>query len=115
MNPYRSSPVSEGRRLDPESAALAAWYTMHSTVRRLWAFRNPYHLRILVTLELTHDDSDPYPAWLANCDAWARELQLCTDSPVRLELLDESRFDGAAIDADSVIVTTLSWRDPTST
>jgi len=113
MNPYRSSPVSEGRRLGPESAALAAWYTTHPAVRRLWAVRNSYQLRILVTLEATHDDSDAYPAWLANCYAWARELQLCTDSPVRLELLDG--FDGAAIDAESVIVTTLSWRDPTST
>ena len=115
MNPYRSSPVSEGRRLDPESAALAAWYTTHSTVRRLWAFRNPYHLRILVTLEPTHDDSDPYPAWLANCDSWARELQLCTGYPVRLERLDEPILDGVMIDAEGAIVTTLSWRDPTCT
>ena len=115
MKPDRLSAVSEGQSLDPESAAFAAWYATHSSVRRLWAVRNSYQLRIFVTLESTHDDCDAYPAWLANCDAWARELQLCTDSPVRLELLDESRFDGAAIDADSVIVTTLSWRDPTST
>ncbi len=115
MKPDHSSPIRERRGINPEPTALAAWYATHCTVRRLWAVRNSRQLRILVTLEPSLDDSDACPVWLANCNAWARELQLCTDSPVRLELLDEPMFDGAATDADSLIVTTLSWRDPTST
>ena len=115
MKPARCSPFNEGRSEDPESAAFAGWYATHSTVRRLRALSTSHQLQILVTLEPTHDDSDAYPAWLANCGAWARELQLCTDSPVRLQLLDEPMFDGSATDADGVIVTTLSWRDPAST
>ena len=65
MKRERLSAVSEGRSLDPESAAFAAWYATHSSVRRLRAVRNSYQLRILVTLEPTHDDCDAYPAWLA--------------------------------------------------
>lgn len=115
MKRDRLSVVSEGRSLDPESAAFAAWYATHSSVGRLWAVRNSDQLRILVTLEPTHDDCDAYPAWLANCDSWARELQLCTDYPVRLERLDEPMLDGAMIDVEGAIVATLSWRDPTCT
>ena|SRR5215831_3611283 len=115
MKPDSFSRVSDRRSPDRESAAFAAWYATHSSVRRLWAVRNSRQLRTLVTLEPPPDDSDAYPAWLANCDAWPGELQLCTDSAVRLELLDEPTFDGAAIDAESVIVTALSWRDPTFT
>ena len=115
MKRDRLSANSEGRSLDRESAAFAAWYATLSSVRRLWAVRNSYQLRIFVTLESTHDDCDAYPAWLANCDSWARELQLCTGYPVRLERLDEPILDGAMIDAEGAIVTTRSWRDPTCT
>jgi hypothetical protein len=115
MKPRLCPPVSLGRSANPESAAIATWYVAHSSVRRLWAIRDAYGLRVLVTLEPTPDGSDTYPAWIANCHAWAHELQFCTDTSVRLELLDEPGFDGAAIDAESLIVATLSWRDPSFT
>jgi hypothetical protein len=99
-------------RADFQSAPLAAWYAAHSSVRRLWAIRDASGLRVLVTLEPTHDGNDTYPVWVANCNAWADELQSCTEASVRLELLDEPMFDGAAIDAESLLVATLSWRDP---
>ena len=110
-----SQPVSPGRSANPASAAVAAWYATHSNVRRLWAIRDAHRLRVLVTLEPTLDGNDTDPAWIANRHAWAHELQLCTDQSVRLERLDEPMFDGAAIDADSLIVATLSWRDPSFT
>lgn len=99
----------------PESAALAAWYAAHSSVRRLCATGDAYGLRVLVTPEPTPDGDDIYPAWIANRHAWAHELQLCTDPSVRLELLDEPVGDGAAVDAEGLIVATLSWRDPSFT
>ncbi len=113
MKPGVSPAVSVERTANPESAVVAAWYATHGSVRR-WAIRDAHRLRVLVTLEPTHDDGDVYPAWLANRDAWAHELQLCTHSPVQLELLEGPAFDGAAIDADSVIVATLRWRAPAS-
>jgi hypothetical protein len=115
MKPRLCRPVGPQRSANPESAAVATWYAAHSSVRRLWAIRDAYGLRVLVTLEPTHDGDDTLPAWLANCHAWAQELQLCMDDSVRLERLDEPVFDGAAIDAESSLVATLSWRDPSLT
>lgn len=115
MKPCLCPPVSLGRSANPESAAVAAWYAAHSSVRRLWAIRDAYGLRVLVTLEPTPDGNDTYPAWIANRHAGAHELQLCTDPSVRLELLDEPVGDAAAVDAEGLIVATLSWRDPSFT
>lgn len=115
MKPCLCPPVSPGRSTNPESAAVAAWYAAHSNVRHLWAIRDAHGLRVLVTLEPTHDGNDTDPAWIANRHAWAHELQLCTDQSVRLERLDGPVFDDAAMDAESLIVATLSWRDPSFT
>jgi hypothetical protein len=89
-------------------------YATHPTVRRVWAVRNEYQLRILVRLEPTHDDSDAYPASLAHRDAWKRELLLCAIHQFDWSSSMSQCSMVAAIDAESVIVTTLGWRDPTS-
>jgi hypothetical protein len=93
----------------------SSWYAVHSNVRHLWAVRDSHGLRVLVTLEPTHDGNDSDPVWIANRHAWAHELQLCTDHSVRLERLDEPMLDSAAMDAESLIVATLSLRDPSFT
>lgn len=100
------------KRYEPEFEAVAAWYAAHSSVRHLWAIRDAHGLRVLVTLEPTADGDDTDPAWIANRRAWARELQLCTDHSVRLERLEAPVFDETAIGAESRLVATLSWRDP---
>src|SRR6478736_4513 len=105
-------PVSPKETADPEFEAIAARYDAHSSVRRLWAISDAFGLRVLVTLEPTHEDNDTLPAWLANCHAWAHELQSSTDQSVRLERLDAPGFDGTASDAESTLVAALSWRDP---
>jgi hypothetical protein len=50
--------------------------TARGAVRRLWAFKASQGMRIIVTLEPTHDGDDICPAWLANGYEWARKLQL---------------------------------------
>jgi hypothetical protein len=83
---------------------LAKWYAAHSAVRRLWAISEAQGLRVIVMLEPTNDGDDLYPAWLANGQRWAHELQSRLGEPVRLELMDQP-YPGE--DA----VTELSWRD----
>ncbi|MGH8136649.1 MAG: hypothetical protein ACREVV_00430 [Steroidobacteraceae bacterium] len=107
--------MSSGRSANSESDALASWYGAHSNVRHLCAIKDSLGLRVLVTIEPTHDGNDSDPAWIANRDAGAQELQLCTAHSVRLERLDEPMFDSAAIDSEGLIVGTLSWRDPSFT
>src|SRR5262245_28501937 len=108
-------PPNVGANANPESAAVAEWYASHPDVRHLWAIRDADGLRVLITLEPTADGDDTNPAWLANSDAWAHELQSCTGHVVHLELLDEPVFDEATIGAKSLIVASLSWRDPSFT
>jgi hypothetical protein len=73
-------------------AELAKWYATHPAVRRLWAIRAPQRMRVIVTLEPTHDGDDIYPAWLANGRQWVRELQSRIDGPVELEVMDPPFF-----------------------
>ncbi len=107
-------PAGTGRSHDGESTAFAAWYASHPNVRHLWAIRDAHRLQVFVTLEPTHDDSDTCPAWFAHRNAWESELQLCTNLPVQLRRREEPAFDRARTDAASVIVVSLSWRDPAS-
>lgn len=99
---------------DLQSAAIEAWYARHASVRQLWAIWEGHRLRVLVTLEPTHDDNDTSPAWVAHCHAWADELQLCTNLPVQLELIDEPMLEGAGSGGEGANLARLSWRDPTS-
>lgn len=93
--------------------ALAGWYAAHSAVRRLWAIQEAGRLRVIVTLEPTHDGDDFYPAWLANGDEWAHELQSRMAGPVALEVMDDPFVAQSAAGADGVLVAELFWRDPT--
>lgn len=94
------------------SNALAGWYAAHSTVRRLWAIENSEGVRVIVALEPTHHGDDTLPVWLANCDAWAIDLQVHLQRPVLLEQTDDPSLQEIQIDAEDVIVADLCWRDP---
>jgi hypothetical protein len=95
-----------------ESAALATWYDAHAQVRHLWAVRDSTGLRIIVTLEPTADGDDIYPIWIANRQAWARELRQCVGQSVRLEHTDAPAFGGIEADGESRVLAVVSWRDP---
>ena len=105
--------VTARRNITAESLALAWWYDSKPAVRRLWGIKDAQRLRVIVALEPTHDNNDIYPVWFANTQAWASELHLCTGNPVQLELIHESPCDGIEIDAGSVIIADLFWRDAT--
>jgi hypothetical protein len=68
-------------------------------------------MRVIVTLEPTHDGDDIYPAWLANGQEWASELQLRMEGPVQLEVTDEPFPAEIAARVDGILVATLFWRD----
>jgi len=105
--------VTAPRNITAESLALAKWYDANPTVQRLWGIRDAQALRVVVALEPTLDSDDVSPAWVANCQAWARELHLLTGAAVQLELVGESPLDGIEFRAESVIVADLFWRDAT--
>lgn len=105
--------VAAPRNITAESLALAKWYDANPTVERLWGIRDAQTLRVVVSLAPTHDGDDVSPAWVANCQTWARELPLLTGSAIQLELIGESPFDGIEVHAESIIVADLFWRDAT--
>lgn len=107
LDPYVTAP----RTTTPESSALEAWYDAHPAVRRMWAIRDAQTLRVIVTLEPTVDNDDTLPAWLANGQAWVRELQSHTGSFVELELIDEPLLDEIETDAEGDLVIAMCWRD----
>jgi hypothetical protein len=72
-------------------------------------------MRVLVTLEPTHDGDDIYPAWLANGHEWAHELQLRMEGPVQLEVVDELFLAEFAPGVDGVLVAEVFWRDSSMT
>lgn len=106
--------VSVPRHVSAESEALAAWYDMNPSIRRLWAIRDENRLSVLVTLEPTVDNGDTSPAWFACSRSWASEIQSITDGTVNLEMLDEPTVDEFEIGLEGEIVAAISWRDPTS-
>jgi len=105
-------PAGEPRTVTPESLALAAWYDTHPTVRRMWAIKDAETLRVIVTLEPTVDSDDTLPAWLAQSQAWVRELQLHTGYLVELELIEDPLSDEIESDVEGDIVIVMYWRDP---
>lgn len=109
LDPYVTAP----RNRTAESLALAKWYDANPAVQRLWGIRDPQALRVVVSLAPTHDGDDVSPAWIANCRTWARELHSLTGSPIHLELVDESAFEGIDVHAESAIVADVYWRDAT--
>ncbi|MCI0348464.1 MAG: hypothetical protein L0Z53_03475 [Acidobacteriales bacterium] len=95
----------------PALVVLAEWYAAHSAVRRLWAITETQRMRVIVTLEPTHDGDDIYPGWLANGHEWSHELQLRMDVPVQLEVMDQPFLAEPAAGVDGVLVAALFWRD----
>jgi hypothetical protein len=91
-------------------SSLAEWYAAHPAVRRLWAIREAHGLRVILTLEPTHDGDEIYPAWLANGQAWAHDLELRVDGPVELQVM-HAPFP-LELGVDGVLVAELCWRDP---
>jgi hypothetical protein len=96
-----------------ESLALARWYDSQPVVRRLWGIKSEQELRVIVAIEPTLDNDDIYPVWLANTGAWASELRARIECSVQLELFLGTPFEGVEIDAGSVIIADLFWRDAT--
>jgi hypothetical protein len=95
------------------SVTLSQWYAAHPAVRRLWAIQDSRRVRVIVTLEPTHDGDEVYPAWLANGGQWSHELQSRMDEPVELEVLD-ARLAPELPAGDGVVVAELLWRDPSA-
>ena len=93
---------------------LEQWYAGHSAVRRLWAIKESQGIRVIVTLEPTHDGDDIYPAWLAKGREWARELQSRMDGPVQLEVIEEPYLPEFVAGLDGVLLAELFWRDPST-
>jgi hypothetical protein len=94
-------------------AVLSAWYCSRPEVRQLLALRDEEGLRVLVHLEPAQDSGEINPAWMANRDVWANELQWHTGSAVRLELANEPLAgDGEGDDVRGVVIASLFWRDP---
>jgi hypothetical protein len=105
--------VTVPRNITAESLALAFWYDSHPVVRRLWGIKVAQGLRVIVAIEPTVDNDDVLPCWLANTEAWLRDLHLRTGSRVQLELIKDIPCQGIDIDPDSVLIADLFWRDPT--
>jgi hypothetical protein len=105
--------VTKPQSITCESFVLATWYDAHPSVRRLWGIREAQGLRVVISMEPTLDTDDVYPAWLANCQAWARELHALTGAPVRLQLVGSCPPEGIEVRAGSAIVADLYWRDAT--
>ena len=91
--------------------ALTQWYAAHSAFRRLWAIKEAQRMRVVVMLEPTNDGDDIYPAWLANGQQWARELESRIAEPVQLEVVDEPFAAEFVAGMDGLLVAELSWRD----
>ena len=102
------------QHVSAEAEALSAWYDARPTIRRLWAIRDESKLNVIVTLEPTVDNDDIYPAWFACSRGWVNEIQSAIGGIVSLEVLEEPTVDEFEIGFDGVLVTALSWRDPTS-
>jgi hypothetical protein len=115
MNLILDPAQDDARPATAAFVALATWYAANSAVRRLSAISEAQRLRVVVTLEPTHDGDDIYPAWLANGNEWAQELQSRLGGPVQLEVLDEPAFAEFASGVDGVLVAELFWRDSTHT
>jgi hypothetical protein len=93
------------------TTALARWYADHASIRRLWAVEDSTALVVFVALEPSSDGDDSLPTWLANQHGWAQDLRRVTQRDVHLQLIVSGVRDEPDIDADTVMIAELSWRD----
>src|SRR5688572_11023400 len=103
--------LNDSRTVTAAFLMLDKWYAAHPSIRRLWAVQESQRLRVIVTLEPTHDGDDIYPAWVANGHNWAHDLQSRMDRPVELEVMDEPSLAELPADVDGVLVAEVFWRD----
>jgi hypothetical protein len=102
---------NDSRTVTAAFLVLDKWYAAHPSIRRLWAVQESQGLRVIVTLEPTHDGDDIYPAWVANGHNWAQDLQSRMDASVELEVMDEPSLARLPIGVNGVVVAELFWRD----
>jgi hypothetical protein len=112
MNLILDPSLDDGRTVSAAFVVLAEWYAAHSAIRRLWAIKESQGMRVIVTLEPTHDGNDIYPAWLANGNEWAHELEMRIGGPMQLEVTDEPLLPAGV--GGGVLVAELFWRDPSA-
>ena len=93
------------------TTALSRWYANHASIRRLWAVDDAPALTVFVALEPSLDGDDALPAWLANRHGWAQDLRRVTQRDVRLKLIVSGVLGEPDIDADTVMIAELNWRD----
>jgi len=98
--------------------ALRSWYDGKPSVRRLWAIRpeedsEATGLRVILMLEPSPDGNDPSPRWMAHGPQWAMELTERLSGTVQLERIDGPLPDEFEIEGEGVLLSALSWRDPT--
>ena len=94
-----------------EARALAAWYSSHSQVRRLWAIDERQSILIVLKIEPTLDGYDALPTWLANSTQWAEELATILHRAVRLEMLGAPLRAAALAAMDDVRIAEVAWRE----
>jgi hypothetical protein len=104
--------ITVPQEITAESFALADWYDAHPAVRRLWGIRETGTLRVVVFVPPTAG-GDADPVWRSSRHAWARELHLLTGRVIRLELVGDCTLDDIELQAASVVVANLYWRDAT--
>ena len=107
MNPLVNRPSSGGQSGREIATALARWYAVQSSVRRLWAIEDPEALVVLVALEPTSDGDDTLPVWLARSDGWASDLKQLTRREVQLKLVSSAPLQ----ETDAAFIAEVNWRD----
>ena len=78
-----SGETDELRRLIDE------WAAANPRVRRVWISEDAKEVAV-APLPVA-DSEETLPVWIAQCDAWHRELLELTGRPVRLDWLDPDR------------------------
>jgi hypothetical protein len=102
---------TDAREMMELPTALAKWYAVHSSIRRLWAIEDRDALIVFVSLEPTSDGDDALPVWLARNEDWASDLASLTRREVQVRLIASGVFDRSYVGTDAITIAELSWRD----
>lgn len=113
MNPIDNETASSEEFLTQVATALRKWYDANPDVRRLRATQQASAIHVFIELVPTPDGDDTLPVWLANSDRWTSDLRSLTDCDMRLEMIVSAAFEESG-DADTSMITELSWRDPSA-
>ena len=77
------------RETDALRTLIDEWAAANPRVRRVWISEDA--TEVAVAPRPVADSEETLPVWIANCDAWRRELLELTGRPVRLDWLDPDR------------------------